>query len=133
MPDEPDPPPAAEPAGRPSAPAPPPARETLAAGFTHDDHEDGAQGFAAGGPLDQMEPGPVLAGFAAGAWDGGLAVLSDDELIGVLSAARRLTSWASALELTAVAGLGSRRAADARAAGDKRGAEHVSDEVAAAL
>jgi hypothetical protein len=105
----------------------------LAAGFTHNDHEAGAQGFAAGGPLDQMEPGPALARFASDAWDGGLAVLSDDELIGVLCAARRLASWASALELTAVARLGSRRAADARAAGDKRGAEHVGDEVAAAL
>jgi hypothetical protein len=114
-------------------PAAPPVREVLAAGFTRNDHEAGGQGFAAGGPLDQMAPGPVLAGFAAGAWDGGLAVLSDDELVGVLSAARRLASWASALELTAVAGLGSRRAAEARASGDQRGAEHVSDEVAAAL
>ena len=87
-------PPAAEPAGRPGPPAPPPAREMLAAGFTHDDHEDGARGFAAGGPLDQLAPGPALAGFAAQAWDGGLAVLSDDELIGVLSAARRIASWA---------------------------------------
>ena len=130
MPDEPDLPPAAEPAGRPGMPAPPPAREILAAGFTHGDREDGAQGFAAGGPLDQMAPGPALAGFAAQAWDAGLAVLSDDELIGVLSAARRIASWASALELTAVAGLGSRRAADARAAGDNRLAEHVGDEVA---
>ena len=48
------------------------------------------------------------------AWDDGLAVLSDDELIGVLCAARRLASWSAALELAAVAGLGSRRAADAR-------------------
>ncbi len=129
----------AEPAVPPEPPSVPPprrprtAREVLAAGFTHHDHETGAQGFAAGGPLDQLEPGPVLAGFAAEAWDGGLAVLSDDELIGVLAAARRLASWASALELAAVAGLGSRRAADARAAGDQRLAEHVGDEVAAAL
>ena len=133
MPDQPDVPPAAEPAGRPGTPPPPPAPEVLAAGFTHGDHEPGARGFAAGGPLDVLEPGPALAGFAARVWDGGLAVLSDDELVGVLCAARRLASWASALELTAVAGLGSRRAADARASGDKRHAEHVGDEVAAAL
>ena len=78
-------------------------------------------------------PGPALAAFARDAWDDGLAVLSDDELIGVLSAARRLASWAAALELAAVAGLGSRRAADARAAADRRLADHVGDEVAAAL
>ena len=116
-----------------NAQSPAGAREVLAAGFTHDDHVAGARGFAAGGQLDQLEPGPALAGFAAGAWDDGLAVLSDDELIGVLSAARRLTSWAAAMELTAVAGLGSRRAADARAAGDLRQCDHVGDEVAAAL
>jgi hypothetical protein len=125
--------PPADPADRPGTPAAPPVREVLAAGFTHDDREAGAQGFAAGGPLDQMEPGPALARFASDAWNGGLAGLSDDELVGVLGAARRLTSWASALELTAVAGLGSRRAADARAAGDQRLADHVGDEVAAAL
>ena len=60
-------------------------------------------------------------------------MLSDDELIGVLGAARRLASWAAALELAAVAGLGSRRAADARAAGDQRPCDHIGDEVAAAL
>src|ERR1022692_2025988 len=75
-----------EPPSVPPPRRPPTAREMLAAGFTHGDHEDGARGFAAGGPLDQLEPGPALAGFAGEAWDGGLAVLSDDELIGVLSA-----------------------------------------------
>ncbi len=109
------------------------AREVLAAGFTHDDHVAGARGFAAGGQLDQLAPGPALAAFARDAWDDGLAVLSDDELIGVLAAARRLTSWAAALELAAVAGLGSRRAADARASGDQRPCDHIGDEVAAAL
>src|SRR6266446_4121065 len=38
--------------------------EALAAGFTHRDKAAGARGFAAGGLLDVMEPGPVLAGFA---------------------------------------------------------------------
>src|SRR6266536_3769177 len=53
--------------------------EALAAGFTHRDQVPGARGFAAGGPLDTMEPGPVLAGFAEDAIDAGLSALSDDE------------------------------------------------------
>src|SRR6266536_553330 len=79
--------------------------EALAAGFTHRDQVPGARGFAAGGPLDTMEPGPVLAAFAedviggslpampgaaagaalpAAAAGGGLSALSDDELVGFL-------------------------------------------------
>ncbi len=116
---------------------PPGAREVLAAGFTHKDHEPGARGFAAGGPLDVMEPGPVLAGFAGDAVDdaagGGLNALSDDELVGLMGAARRLASRAAGIELAAVAGLDSRRRAHARAVSDWRQAEHVADEVAVAL
>src|SRR6266567_353306 len=111
---------------------PPGAREVLAAGFTHKDHEPGARGFAAGGPLDVMEPGPVLAGFAGDA-GGGLNALSDDELVGLMGAARRLASRAAGIELAAVAGLDARRAAHARAVSDWRQAEHVADEVAVAL
>jgi hypothetical protein len=107
--------------------------EALAAGFTHRDPMPGARGFAAGGPLDTMEPGPVLAGFADDAVDAGLAGLSDDELVGVLGAARRLASRAAGIELAAVAGLEARRAADARAMNDWRQHEHVADEIAAAL
>jgi hypothetical protein len=109
------------------------AREALAAGFTHKDHEPGARGFAAGGPLDVMEPGAVLAGFADDAVDGGLDGLSDDELVGLMGAARRLASRAAGIELAAIAGLDARRAVDARAAGDWRQHEHVADEVAVAL
>ena len=105
----------------------------LAAGFTHGDQVPGARGFAAGGPLDQMEPGPALAGVAADAAAGGLAVLDDDQLVGVLCTARRLASWASSIELRAVADLTARRDAAAAAAGDRRQADHVGDEVAAAL
>src|SRR6266700_3132998 len=116
---------------------PPGAREVLAVGFTHKDHEPGARGFAAGGPLDVMEPGPVLAGFAGDAVDdaagGGLNALSDDELVGLMGAARRLASRAAGIELAAVAGLDSRRRAHARAVSDWRQAEHVADEVAVAL
>ncbi len=114
---------------------PPPAgaREVLAAGFTHKDHEQGARGFAAGGPLDVMEPGPVLAGFADDAIGDGLGGLSDDELVGLMGAARRLASRAAGIELAAVAGLDARRAAHARAVKDWRQHEHVGDEVAVAL
>src|SRR6266496_2191357 len=128
--------------------------EALAAGFTHRDQVPGARGFAAGGLLDTMEPGPVLAGFAedviggslpampgaaadaalpAAAAGGGLSALSDDELVGFLGGARRLASWSAALELAAVSQLAARRAAAARAAGDWRQHRHVGDEIAAAL
>jgi len=109
------------------------AREVIAAGFTHRDHEPGARGWAAGGPLDIMEPGPALAGFADDAVSDGLAALNDDELIGVMCAARRLASRAAGIELAAVAGLNGRREAHAAAVRDRRQAEHVADELAVVL
>jgi hypothetical protein len=66
-------------------------------------------------------------------WAAGLDRLGDDELIGVLQAARRLASWSAALELAAVADLAARRTAGAAAAGDCAPGEHIADEVAAAL
>jgi uncharacterized protein DUF222 len=114
-------------------PGPPPAPEALAAGFTHRDRSRGARGFAGGGSLDLMEPGPALAGFTANAFDDGLAALTDDELIGVLGAARRLSSWTASLEIGAVSQLDRRRAAAAAATRDSRQVDHVSDEIAAAL
>jgi hypothetical protein len=111
----------------------PAAREALAAGFTHGDHEPGARGFAAGGPLDVMEPGPVLAGFADDAIGDGLSRMDDDELAGVMCAARRLASWSASIELRAVSQLTCRRAAHAAATRDSRQADHVADEVAATL
>ena len=56
-------------------------------------------GFAAGGPADSMPPGVTLAELASGAWAAGLDRLTDDQLIGVLRAWRRLTSWTAAGEL----------------------------------
>ena len=53
----------------------------------------------------------MLAGFADDAVGGGLANLSDDELAGLMGAARRLASRAAGMELAAVAGLDARRAA----------------------
>src|SRR5690348_1701376 len=69
--------------------------EVLKAGRWDRARGDGG-GFAAGGVTDELSPGPVLAGFADDAWTAGLGRLSDDELIGVLRASRRLASWAAA-------------------------------------
>ncbi|HEY7431667.1 MAG TPA: HNH endonuclease signature motif containing protein [Streptosporangiaceae bacterium] len=112
-----------------SSPAEP---DVIKAGFWDRGAGDGC-GFASGGVCDTLRPGPVLAGLAARAWDDGPARLSDDELIGVLRAARRLTSWAAVMELSAVADLVRRREREAAATGDDRDADHVPDEVAAAL
>ena len=55
-------------------------------------------GFAQDGPADTMTPGPLLAAVvhAVTGEDGaGLAALSDDQLLGVISAARRMESRAA--------------------------------------
>jgi hypothetical protein len=119
-----------------SGPRSAPVPETLPAGFADRAAAGGGPGFAAGGPADHLGPGPVLAGLVAEAWRGGLAALDDDELIGVLLAARKLSSWQAAVELQAVAELDRRRvtaAADSRAAAGPRAAAHTSEELAAAL
>ncbi len=90
-------------------------------------------GFAADGQLDRLAPGPELAGFAQNASAAGLGTLSDDALVGVLQAWRRLASWAAAGELAAVAELDRRRRAEVAAGADSHLAEHVGDELAAAL
>ena len=92
----------------------PPCREAIVAGRLPRQAGDGC-GFAAGGAADELPPSPALAGLACDAWAAGLDRLSDDELIGVLRAARRLASWSAALELAAVTDLATRR--DAEAAG----------------
>jgi hypothetical protein len=109
----------------------PTVREVLKAGFWDRTSGDGG-GFAAGGVVDRVPPGPTLAGLAGDAWDDGLERLSDDELIGVLRAARRLTSWATAMELAAVADLWRRRTAE-EDAGDDGAARYAAEEIAAAL
>jgi hypothetical protein len=90
-------------------------------------------GFAESGLLDGLAPGPVLAGFAGNAWADGLGTLSDDALVGVLQAWRRLASWAAAGEIAAVAELDRRRRAEVAAGADPHLAEHVGDELAASL
>jgi hypothetical protein len=121
--------------------------EALPAGRLSREFGDGC-GFAAGGVADNLPPGPVLAGFADDALSAGLGRLSDDELIGVLRAARRLASWSAAVELAAVADLATRRgvgtagetatigpavAHSAEAASANPAAEHIGDELAMAL
>ena len=101
--------------------------EALEAGFTHR-HGGTGTGFAAGGPLDEMLPGPDMARHLGQARRRGLGVLSDDELCGVIDAARRLGSWQAELELAAVAELDARRAGP-----DGRDGEHVAEEIAAVL
>ena len=110
----------------------PPCREAIVAGRLPR-QPGGGCGFAAGGAADELPPGPVLAGLAGDAWGAGLDRLNDDELIGVLRAARRLASWSAALELAAVTDLATRREAEAAGAGSCAPGEHIGDEIAAAL
>ena len=88
--------------------------------------------FAAGGVADNLLPGPRLAEFMADAGAIGLGRLTDDELIGVMRAARRMASWSAAMELAAAGDLWRRRWAEERAGGIGA-ACHADDEIAAAL
>jgi len=90
-------------------------------------------GFAAGGAADGLSPGVALAGFVSDAWTTGLDRITDDQLIGVLRAWRRLTAWTAAGELAAVAELNRRRADEVAAGADPHLAEHVGDELAVSL
>ena len=69
-------------------------------------------GFASDGILDGLVPGPALAGLADTVHSRGLPLVSDDELTGIIRAWRRITSWATARELAAIAELARRRPAD---------------------
>jgi hypothetical protein len=62
----------------------------------------------------------------------GLGWLTDDELIGLMRAARRLASWSAAMELSAAGDLWRRRWAEEQA-GNTGAARHADDEIAAAL
>ena len=55
-------------------------------------------GFGPGEVLDIMAAGPVLASLVADTSSRGLSQLADDELVGVLTAWRRVASWATAGE-----------------------------------
>jgi hypothetical protein len=108
--------------------------ETDPAGFWHRDIEPGLAGigFAAGGALDVMSPGPGLAGFAA-ATDADRPDLGESALIGVLCAWQRLAAWAQAGQAATLMTLARRRDAQAVELDRPSLAEHLSDEVAAAL
>jgi hypothetical protein len=97
------------------------------------DERAGAQGFAAGGWLDVLVPGPVLSSFSQDVVDSGFGSLSDDELVGVLRAARRISSWQAAVEFKAIGELDARRLRESGRPGWSRISEHVSSELAAAL
>jgi hypothetical protein len=108
--------------------------ESDPAGFWHHDADAavGGIGFSAGGAHDTLPPGPYLAWLAA-ATDAGRAELGESELIGVLCAWQRLTSWAQAGQTATLMTLVRRRETQARELDRPSLAEHASDEVAAAL
>src|SRR5487761_1666417 len=81
------------------------------AGCLPRDGSGGGAGFADGGVLDTLPPGPVLARFTAEAY-ARADELDDDSQIGVPRAARRMTSQAQALELGMIAKIARRRPAD---------------------
>jgi hypothetical protein len=70
----------------------------------------GGQAFAQEQAADAMPPGPLLAALTENA-AANVAGLSDDALLGVMSAARRLANRVEYLELTAVAEFAARRQA----------------------
>jgi hypothetical protein len=90
---------------------PAPVPEVWPAGCLPLDGSGRGAGFADGGALDTLAPGPVL-GWCADRAHARLAALSDDELIGVLRGWSRQTLWAQARELAAIAELARRRPAE---------------------
>jgi len=108
--------------------------ELIPAGFLH--HQRGGPsgaGFAAGGALDTLAPGPWLSEAVGAAVADGHDQLGESELIGVLCAWRRMSSWAAAGEAAAVLALDRRRAVQSEQTGRADLSEHVGDELAAAL
>ncbi|HUB42206.1 MAG TPA: HNH endonuclease signature motif containing protein [Streptosporangiaceae bacterium] len=108
--------------------------ETIPAGFLHHLRSGpGGVGFASGGVLDEMVPGSWLGDALVTATAEGDDRLGESELIGVLCAWRRMSSWAAAGETAAVMELVRRRQARSEGPGDSRLADHINDELAAAL
>ena len=109
------------------------AGEAIPVGYTHRDGGLPGVGFAAGGLLDRLEPSAWLARALGETTAAGERELGESELIGVLCGWRRMQSWAAAGEAAAVRELVRRRDEQALASGSKHAAEHVDDELAAAL
>jgi hypothetical protein len=83
-------------------------------------------GFCQGGASDTMAPGPLLATVmhtVTGEDGSGLAGCSDDQLLGIISAARRIQSRSAWTEMAAIAEF-------ARRAGDGVVGEFAADELA---
>ncbi len=98
--------------------------------------------FAQHGTSDAMPPGPPLASVVhvlTGEDGTGLAALSDDQLVGIIAAARRLESRAAWMQLAAVAEFAARRPANpagrdgGRAGPGQAACEFAADELAAEL
>jgi hypothetical protein len=108
--------------------------EAIPAGFTHRDPGGpcGA-GFAAGGALDQLAPGPSLASALATATAGGYDRLTDSEQIGVLLGWQREAAWAQAGLVAAVGGVRDRRLSQSTRPRWSQVADHITDEIAIAL
>jgi len=70
----------------------------------------GGEIYARDRSADAMRPGPLLAALTEQA-AGDLARLSDNQMLGAVSAARRVAAWAEYLELAAIAEFTRRRAA----------------------
>jgi uncharacterized protein DUF222 len=99
----------------------------------------GPAAFGPGGPAESMAPGAGLGTLVERAVRGDLAEMPDDEVLGVVAAARRLRRRAEWLELRATREFAHRRwEADQPPARDKHGrwrfsnsaAEHAADEIA---
>jgi hypothetical protein len=91
-------------------------------------------GFAQGGEADTMTPGPLLAAVVdtvTGQDGAGLAGCSDDQLVGIISAAQRMQSRNAWTMMAAIAEFASRRPS-ARGPGGSP-AEFAADELAAEL
>ena len=96
------------------------------------------EGFAQNGRADTMAPGPLLATIleAITGEDGsGLAALADDQLIGIISAVRRMESRAAWMLMAALAELARRRPATGNPGdrGQHGFSDFAPDEVAAEL
>lgn len=110
------------------------AGESMAAGFLHHDHDGRrGEGFASGGYFDLLAPGLELASATASNADRGHDQLGESELVGVLCAWQRLVSWAQAGQVAAAMALMDRRNTQSRELDNKHLAEHLPDELAAAL
>jgi len=108
-------------------------REAEPAGFLHHDHEPSGLGFASGGVLDTLEPGPWLAKALTTATSQGHCDLGESELIGVLCGWHRLISWAQAEQATTITALTDRRWQQSAELDRPDLFDHLDDEVAAAL